>query len=101
MRSVLNAAGLLSLILALGVITSEGGEQDYFKSHPLTQEQIEANRHFARCWELRTKDNPEWTAGRRQYLLDAEGCHRDARLDPRIKNATYPWNPDAPHPLVN
>jgi hypothetical protein len=67
-------------------------------AHPLTPKQTIANQHFLKCAEYQRLPISAVSASQKNMLLGMEGCHSDERDDPRIGDATDPWNPDFPTP---
>ena len=76
----------------------EDAEKAYLKRHPLSERQAAANAHFSACWHYRNASRIVLTEKQRNMLLRAEKCYFDERKDPRYRDATYPWNQDAPPP---
>jgi hypothetical protein len=101
MKTLLVVGLLFFALVLLGikeVKRETEAEAQYYREHPLTAAQVSANRHFSTCWKFKHMPESVWTESQRLSMLEQEGCHSKVSDDPRMSEASYPWNEHAPHP---
>ena len=76
----------------------EAAKEKYYLEHPKTAAQVRADGHFNTCWQYRNTPTSVWSDNQKEMMLGMEGCYEDDRDDPFYRDATYPWNANAPQP---
>jgi hypothetical protein len=93
--------GVLWFVFSQEAKQEDEAKEEYLRSHPLTEHQQAANKHFNTCYQYCHKSAYVWSERQKYYSLLGEGCYSDDRDDPRYPDATYPWNANAPRPWIS